>query len=155
LNFDKPKNVPQGGGHNADDFQTVYDVVEIMRWMTHKFGYYNVAMKKASRIGVKLAMQLFKMKLGPYVVQFGSHVTHAELMALDMFTKPVQAQVKGSNLGVEKNLDIIEEVLERDTNIRSYAAYTFSRHCCRSHQCRQETSPSSSCLQPQSLAVLY
>jgi hypothetical protein len=90
--------------------------------MTHKFGYYNAAMKKASRNGVKLAMQLFKMKLGPYVVQFGSHVTHAELMALDMFTKPIQAQVKEYNLGVEKNLDIIEEVLERDTNMRSYAA---------------------------------
>jgi hypothetical protein len=65
LNFDRPKNAPQGGGHNADDFQSVYDVlaVEIMRWKTHKWGYYNAAMKKVSRHGVKLPMQLFKMTL--------------------------------------------------------------------------------------------
>jgi hypothetical protein len=45
LNFDKPKNVPQGGGYNADNFPTVYGVVEIMRWMTHKFGYYSITVE--------------------------------------------------------------------------------------------------------------
>jgi hypothetical protein len=62
------------------------------------------------------------MQLGPYVALFGSHVTHAEFMALSELTKTVQAQLKRHNLGVEKNLDIIEDVLERDINMISYAA---------------------------------
>jgi hypothetical protein len=112
IHYDRPKNVPRGLGHSADDFQQVYKLGSCMIWL-HRFGTYNPANKKIPRS--ELNNQMFRMQLSPILESFGSHATHSELMALDMFQKQTQRSFKSEYTLRETNGHICAEVRERES----------------------------------------